>query len=221
MDVVRHGKNQINTVNMKKYEFSQSVKIPPEIDEIFLTPDNEAALIEISEQLHLSEQDRKLFLQCSQKYLYWFETHVNVIIRELEQKLGSNKEIIKTLSVEFKDKVQTPLKNALKKYYSNIDRETEHVFFESGHLKITDKYIHYSYYPDFNPLEPISSVSNITCYSNFWKTRYTVTYEVWIPSKGRWGTVERPGSSFTNEKEAFTFMEILKRAVACGSIRNV
>ncbi len=206
---------------MKKDEFTQFVKIPPEIDGIFLTYANEIALIEIAEQYQLSEQDRKIFIQCCQQNIYRFDSNVNVIIRDLSQNLSSNNEKIKTLAVTFKDKIQTPLKNTLKEYYSKIDEEIENIFFESGNLKITDKYIHYSPHPQIDPPEPINSVSNITSYRNFWRTRYLVTYEVWIPTKGRWGTVERPGSSFTSEKEASAFMEILKRAVACGSIRNV
>lgn len=55
---------------MKKDEFTQFVKIPPEIDGIFLTYANEIALIEIAEQYQLSEQDRKIFIQCCQQNKY-------------------------------------------------------------------------------------------------------------------------------------------------------
>jgi|GEM_PF-1983937 len=203
---------------MKKNKFYQCVKIP-EIEGIFSNLGIETTLNEIIERLKLSEQDRNAFIQHSQKFIYDFDIDINRILKDLRKQTKVGEEKIKVLGVELKEMVQIPLKNALKEYYETLDKATENVFYESRHFKVTDKLIHYSQYPSVNPPQPINQVSHIEIHSSLLKTTHTVTFEVFIPGKGRWGTVDRSGVSFRHKKEVFVFVDILKKAIACNNIR--
>ncbi len=205
---------------MKKTQRNDSFdlgKIPEEISEIFSKQDIETSIDEISENNNLEINERMFFSQMCHEYLYKFDTHINVFTRELSHSINPGK--CELLGISFKEKIQEPLENALNEYYINLDKNTENIFYESGHFKVTDKLIHYSKYPWVSPPQSIDQVSNITIYSNFFKTNHTLTFEVFIPGKGRWGTVDRPGNTFRNKKEADAVAEILKKAVACGKIR--
>lgn len=204
----------------KKNKDYQLGEIPSEINEIFSKLNIESTLKDISKRHELDEKQHEDFIQCCQKFLYNFDTHINVLTRELNEQIKTGEDKTRALSNEFMETVQVPLKNNLMEYYRTLDKEVENVFYMSGYFKITDQLIYYSDYPSASPPQPISRISNITNYRNLWRTRYTVTFEVWIPEKGRWGTVDRPGLSFTNEKKALAFVDILKKAVACGKIRS-
>ncbi|HKJ81313.1 MAG TPA: hypothetical protein VJ954_04770 [Ignavibacteriaceae bacterium] len=205
---------------MKKIQRNESFdlgKIPEEISVIFSKQLLETSIDEISKHHNLEIQEHKFFAQLCHEYLYNFDTHINVFKRELSHSINPGK--CEQLGIDFKKKIQEPLENALNEYYINLDKKTENIFYESGHFKVTDKFINYSRYPEVSPAQPIDQVSNITIYSNLFKTNHTVTFEVFIPGKGRWGTVDRPGNTFRNRKEADAVAEILKKAVACGRIR--
>lgn len=102
-----------------------------------------------------------------------------------------------------------------------MDEQVENVFFESKNLKLkkTDKYIYYSGGPLIDPPPSISQISSITMHDNLLQTNYTIAFEVFIPEKGRWGTVDRPGMSFSSQKEAYAFIGMLEKAIAWGQFR--
>jgi len=202
----------------KDYQFE---KIPLEINEIFSKLNIESSLENIAKSHTLDKKQQEDFVQCCQKFLYYIDLHINVLIKELRQYINTDEEKLRALGIEFIETVAVPLKKMLEEYYQTLDKDVENVFYESDYFKITDQLVHYSKYPSSTPPQPISMVSNITNYRNLWRTRYTVTFEVWIPEKGRWGTVDRPGITFINEKEAIDFIDILKKAIACGKIRSL
>ena len=205
-------------MNLKeKEDFFRSGKIPEEIKKCIADLDIESTLAAISKRHGLNEKDHEVFLQHCNKYLYSFDSNTHGFIRGLEDHISDGKEKSKVLAKDFKEKLLDPVVESLKEYNIRLDEASEKIIYDSDTLKVTDKFIHYSKYPSVDPPQPIERVSKISLHKNLWRT--TVAFEVFIPDKGRWGTVDRPGISFRTKKEANEFAGILEAAIMWGKFR--
>ncbi len=198
-----------------KVVFPQSERIPEDLKKCIIDFDVEEIVGVIAVDHHLDKNVYRAFVHDCQKYIFQFNSYTSDFVPDFTSVVAESN-IVSSLATAFKEKILVPIKESLKSFNITVEKEVENVFYKSGKMKITDKFIHYSDYST----QPIVFVSNIGTYKNLWHTKYTVSFEVFIPEKGRWGSVDRPAISFSTEKEASDFIKVLEKAISWGNFRN-
>jgi hypothetical protein len=201
---------------LESKSFPHSINVPEELKKSILSVESESILREISVATKLNKKEEEAFFELCHSMLFSF-SNTSSFIKTLEKKAGIHREKAKKLAQLFREKLLGRIVEGLNNYGININLDSENTFFEDEKLKVTDKYIYYS---STDSPQPIYNVSGIECHKNFLSSKHTVFFEVFIPEKGRWGTVDRP-SYLASKKQAFSFKDTLEKAITIGKFRSM
>ncbi len=197
-----------NVLQNQNKTVPKSKNVPIELKKCYIDINITSILRDISKGQKLSYIAEKAYTKLCFDFLYQYFDNSHGFIQKLELTPEIRHEGARNLALKFKEKILDEIILLLKKYNLNINDEI--VFFETGHLRVTNKFIYYS---KIKQRQPILNVSNIEIQKKFLSPKFIIYFEVFIPQEDRWGRLDRP-SFILSKEEAYNCADKIEKAIS-------